>query len=243
MRKITFSVCLFVFLTSQAQIKNDRGTFTKPQTGDLIVEMNATPNTVGGNFFGLNDAFLQNLSDNLNTGALVFPGQSFAFVNDKYRAPMLKVRYFSGDNLCLRAQFNLVNSRVILVNDDGKKSGLSRTGFAVAVGFEKHREGAERLSTYYGADFLVGLASASARDDEFKNSQSGVGIGLRGVAGFDYYFIPKVYLGVELNYGLALNNYGVVKRSGPNQQDDKIKYNQSEIAPFMNPNLRLGFRF
>ncbi|MFQ3576613.1 MAG: hypothetical protein SNJ77_09275 [Cytophagales bacterium] len=241
MKKLIFGAIALSVFAVNAQIKNDRGTFTKPEAGEVIVEINATPNVTGGGVFSLNDPFLNNLSDGLNTGGLD-QGQGFDAVNGKYIAPLLKFRYFQSENFAFRAQFNFVTANNT-VNNDGKKNTVGRTGFALAVGFEKHKSGAERLSTYYGADLLLGLASARSKTEDFTFSQSGFGFGLRGVAGFDYYFIPKVYLGAELGYGLGFNNFGVIKRKGTGQENDKVKESGFALAPFINPNLRIGFRF
>jgi len=255
MRKLGFIqvLCLGVFISvgqyATAQIKNDKGTFEKPVKGNLLVETNMTPNIVGGTLFSLNDLFLQNLSNGLNKNAI--SPNTGETNRPTVTLPLLKGRYFIEDNMAIRSMINVAWGS-ITVDDDGDKFKLSETGFAIAVGIEKHLTGAERLSTYIGGDILFGLNNfASSRpgidnngaDVTFERSQSGIGFGIRGVTGFDYYFIPKVYLGMELGYGLMYKSYGVLKASGGTLEDGKEKSSEIGLSPFINPALRLGFRF
>jgi hypothetical protein len=243
MKKVVFVVLLSTLSSiGYSQIKNDKGTFEKPVAGTILIESSLSPNIVGGTLFSLNDMFLQNLSDGLNEDAVTGDGGPS---RPKVTLPMLKGRYFIADNMAIRGLFNLAwgsNSE----DNDGKVAKVSETGFAISAGVEKHFTGAERLSTYVGADLLIGMSqiSSSFEDDgktEFSNS--GFGIGLRGITGFDYYFIPKVYLGMEVGYGLSYNSYGVVKASGDGLSDGKATSSSFGLSPFISPALRLGFRF
>jgi hypothetical protein len=220
-----------------AQIKNEKGTFEKPKQRAIIFEMNLAPNITGGGMFSLNDPFLQNLYDGLNKEAMV--KVSGLTNNLKMYLPMMKVRYFYKDNIVLRAQANLIYSTAKRIS--GTKNENAATGsFALAIGAEKHSVGAERLASYYGADVLIGFSNLNASNDNTKEnaSQTGFGIGIRAVTGFEYYFIPKVYLGTEFGFGLGLNNYGTVKTETGDTQQSSSDF---ALTPFINPVLRLGF--
>lgn len=243
MKKVIFGV-LFSTLSGigYSQIKNDKGTFEKPVAGTFLIESSLSPNVVGGTLFSLNDMFLQRLSNGLNEGEVILDGGPS---RPKVTLPMLKGRYFIADNMAIRGMFNLAwgsNSE----ESDGDVAKVSEMGFAISGGIEKHFTGAERLSTYVGADLLIGMSRISSSYEgpgKIELSNSGFGIGLRGLTGFDYYFIPKVYLGMELGYGLSYNNYGVVKATGGGLSDGKDKSSNFELSPFISPSLRLGFRF
>ncbi len=253
MKKILFSlVAVAAAFSANAQIKNDRGTFDKPVAGNLAIELQVSPNVVGGGSFNLNDPFLQILASGLNTGAITGnTGSSQSFADLTAVSPMLKGRYFLSDNLALRVQLGILSASSTAKDEPvpgtSTKDKIGQSGFAVAIGLEKHYSGAERLSTYVGGDLLIGTASARSSfdngTDEFKSAQGGFGFGLRGVTGFDYYFIPKVYIGAELGLGLSYNSYGVVKASGGALEDAKAKSSEFALTPFVLPAFRLGFRF
>jgi hypothetical protein len=252
MKKLLLSAMLVASVYSvNAQISNDRGTFEKPKAGALAVEMLMSPNVAGGGTFNLNDPFLVNLSSGLNTAAIegnTGSTQTIASLNPV--SPMLKGRYFLSDNLALRVQVGILTASKVTKNEVAGVSvsdRVAKNGFALVLGVEKHFSGAERLSTYAGADLLIGSASAGSKVNDGTNDltskQSAFGFGLRGVTGFDYYFIPKVYLGAELGLGLSYNGYGVVKASGGTLTDSKEKSSSFTVTPFIIPAFRLGYRF
>lgn len=112
-------------------------------------------------------------------------------------------------------------------NDDGEVTALElfdrMNMFTVNLqpGYEKHMEGTDRLSPYVGAFANIGYTSETmieemefpigASDDpdlfagEDKTTTSTLNLGLNLVAGADYYFAKKAYLGVEIGFGFAMN--------------------------------------
>lgn len=252
MKKILFSLlAVAAAFSANAQITNDKGTFEKPVAGALAIELQVSPNIIGAGTFNLNDPFLQILSSGLNTNAIegnTGTGQSFANVTAV--SPMLKARYFIADDVVLRVQLGILSASRTMKNEVAGVSTsdkLSKGGFALALGVEKHFSGAERLSTYAGADILFGTASAKSVTDNgttaLTSKQGSFGFGVRVVTGFDYYFIPKVYLGAELGLGVSSNSYGVVKASGGPLVDGKAKSANFALTPFIIPAFRLGYRF
>lgn len=250
---LTVAAATLLATEVSAQIKNDKGTFTKPVAGNVLVELQVTPNILGGGVFNLNDPFLQNLGAGLNTGGLTTTtGSAQDFDTDLAAfAPSLKGRYFLSDATALRVQLGFLSASRTVKGENGAGDAtndkISRGGFNFALGIEKHFAGAERLSTYAGADILFGIAGAKSKfndgTDTYTAKQSGVGFGLRAVTGFDYYFIPKVYLGAELGLGISYNSYGVIKASGPGLDNGVDKSSNFTLTPFVIPAIRLGYNF
>lgn len=251
MKKVLLTlVALVAAVSANAQIKNDRGTFTKPVAGNVLIEMQVTPNLLGGGVFNLNDPMLQNLSGGLSTGDLITTtGSTQDFANLSSVVPSLKGRYFLSDASALRVQLGMILSSATSKNSasPSTKESIGRNGFDLIVGYEKHFSGAERLSTYAGADVMFGMIGAKSKVDNGTNTltakQSAIGFGVRAVTGFDYYFIPKVYLGAELGLGLSYNGYGVEKNSGGTLKDGTVKTNSFSVTPFITPAIRMGFNF
>ncbi|MDB5273702.1 MAG: hypothetical protein JWO58_2069 [Chitinophagaceae bacterium] len=254
MKKVLLTlVALVAAVSANAQIKNDKGTFTKPVAGNLLIELQVSPNVIGGGQFNLNDPFLQNLTNGLDTAGIntAAAGNTQSFSSLKTNvSPMLKGRYFLSDNSALRLQVGFITaSRTSKdkVGNNSTTSKVSRNGIAIAIGYEKHFSGAERLSTYAGADLLLGIAGSKASyndgNNTFSGKQSTFGIGLRAVTGFDYYIIPKVYLGAELGLGISYDTYGVIKQSGPGTSNGNAKSSDFAITPFVVPAFRLGYNF
>ena len=54
----------------------------------------------------------------------------------------------------------------------------------------------------------------------------------------DYYVLPKVYVGLELGWGISYNNYGVVKYSSG---DNDMTNSEFTITPYVTPFFRLGY--
>ncbi|HRO42956.1 MAG TPA: hypothetical protein PL009_08985 [Flavipsychrobacter sp.] len=217
---------------SDAQIRNDRGTFNMPGKGDVLVETQARINLGGGSLFDLNDGFLWNLNNGLDIGANNFSSSNYF--------PMLKVRKFTSDNTALRFLLNIsYNSQRV----DGPvvDTNLNNFGIGVGMGFEKIFKPAERLNTYIGADVMLGYARMGAKIDgpvDNNIDQGAFGFGLRGFTGMDYYFLPKVYAGIELGWGLSYNRYGVVNFTNG---DNNRTSSEFTLTPYVTPVFRLGY--
>ena len=66
-RIFTLIIAFASFSVANAQIKNDRGTFTKPGAGEWVFETQMRVDATGGALFSLNDAFLSNLSSGMSS--------------------------------------------------------------------------------------------------------------------------------------------------------------------------------
>lgn len=92
-------------------------------------------------------------------------------------------------------------SAALAISNSGATGAETAFGVGVGIGIENHRKGAERLSTYWG---YGGMLSYQKDKDPAKTSTIGVTAQL--FTGFDYYVVPNVYVGAEINYGLGLNS-------------------------------------
>ena len=209
MKKIILSiVAVLAFGYANAQIKTDAGTFGKPTSGTIIMEVTMTPNIAGGGIFSL------------------------PTLNSELGLIGIKARKFSSDTKALRLGANL---SVLSSGEEDAAGDKEDTEFAVgvAVGMEHHMAGAERLSTYWGYEGNVGYVSSNGTD-ALPGKFTKIGLGANLLAGFDYYIMPKIYLGAEVSYGLAVTS------TKPDGGDGVTKL---QLAPGITPSFRLGWQF
>ena len=210
MKKVLFSaVALLAFGFANAQdIKTDAGTFTKPKAGTYIMEANMTPDLTGGGIFALP-------SLNSDLGMLG-----------------IKVRKFSSDTKALRMGANLT------IMNSGEDNVDTEFTVGASLGVEHHMKGAERLSTYWGYEANLGYVSSNGSldlDDDFYGvKHTKIGFGASAFTGFDYYIMPKIYLGAEVSYGLAVTN---------KKPDGGDGVTSIELSPSITPTFRIGWQF
>ena len=132
----------------------------------------------------------------------------------------------------LAANLTVVNSS----KDEG--AGKPDTEFSVGLsyGIENHMAGAERLSTYWGYEGNVGYVASNgtAATSPVAGKYTQLGLGGNVFTGFDYYIMPKIYLGAEVSYGLAITS------TTPDGGDG---YTKIQLAPGITPSFRLGWQF
>jgi hypothetical protein len=221
MKKIILSaVAIFTFGVASAQIKTDAGTFEKPKAGTWIMEAVMTPNIAGGGIFSLPTV------SNSDLGILG-----------------VKARKFSSDTKAIRyagtLELNQSGEKITGTTDDAPMEFT----LAFGIGIEHHMTGAERLSTYWGYEGNLGYVSANASGIDpvsgekviFDDKSTKLGIGANVFTGFDYYIMPKIYLGAEISYGLAYTS----SKAG----SDADAVNKIELAPSITPSFRLGWQF
>lgn len=221
MKKIILSIAaILAFGSANAQIKTDAGTFTKPTAGTIIIEATLTPDLTGGGIFAL-----PNLNNDLGLVGI-------------------KARKFTADNKAIRLGANLS------VLSSGEEDVDTEFSIGVSAGIEKHFSGAERLSTYWGYEGNIGFVSSNGSfeaddsedldeedidfDGEITGKETKFGLGASVFTGFDYYIMPKIYLGAEVAYGLAVTS------TTPDGGDSVVKL---ELAPSITPSFRLGWQF
>ena len=219
MKKIILSAAaVFTFGVASAQIKTDAGTFTKPVAGTVIMEVTMTPNIAGGGIFSLPS------------------------LNNELGLVGIKIRKFNSDKQALRLAANLS----VLNSSEEVGGEKADTEFAVgfAAGVEHHLAGAERLSTYWGYEGNLAYVSDNGTVGDFdpetgegdlgSGKLTKIGFGANLLAGFDYYIMPKIYLGAEVSYGLAVTS------TKPEEGDAVTKI---QLQPGITPSFRLGWQF
>jgi hypothetical protein len=158
-------------------------------------------------------------------------GQPYSLFNNAAR-----FRYFLNEGLGIRVQLGLntgSEKEDFTENPDGTGgTGTRKASFSqiiIAPGVEKHFAGGEKLSTFAGAQIIVGLNSAKeeltntngvAYVNNFSRTIDGASIvggnnynkgttfGVGLYSGADYYFLEKLYIGVEfgLNFTSTRNS-------------------------------------
>ena len=183
MKKSTLLFCSVILITMQtnAQIKTNAGTFSKPSKGAILSEITFAPNIGGAGMFSLP-------SVTRNAEILGVKGRYFYDNNNAYR--------FAGN---------------ISIKSTGVKDEKAAVTVGLSAGLEKHLKGAERLSTYWGYDANIGFKSNQEEQFSGFGSSTFItkntfGIGANLFTGFDYYIMPNIYMGVEVAYGLAITN-------------------------------------
>ena len=219
MKKIILTaVAVFAFSFANAQIKTEAGTFTKPTEGSLLFEVSFSPNLSG---------------ELASTGIFSLP--NFYGSN----IPGVRARKFVSDTKAIRYSGN------VTIDQSGIEGQDAQFTLALGVGVENHMKGAERLSTYWGYEGSLGFQSANNTlnpnlfdpfDPEAVDAGNTTtfGISAQLFTGFDYYIMPNIYLGAEINYGLAIVN------TKPDGGDGETSI---KIQPNVLPSLRLGWRF
>ena len=139
----------------------------------------------------------------------------------------IKVRKFSSDTKALRMGGNLT------MMNSGEDDVDTEFTLGASIGVEYHMKGAERLSTYWGYEGNFGYVSSNG-DTEIPVKFTKFGFGASAFTGFDYYIMPKIYLGAEVSYGLAITN---------TKPDGGEGVTSMELSPSITPTFRLGWQF
>lgn len=235
MKKIALTIAtIFAFGVVNAQTSNEGG--YKPTKGTVSTEVGLT----GG---------LNNAAFNLNTG-------------------VLKFRYFLKDDLGLRLGF-ANNSTKTEESDNTVPANIETTinkygNFEINLGIEKHFAGSDRLSTYAGADLLIGFGNASTEVSDQSGSSISVdganisgggslvnrasnGFGVRLLTGADYYIAKKLFLGVEAGLNIVssklkevsvTNKVGSVSTTTTTPEAKGSGFNTNVIG-----GIRIGYQF
>lgn len=201
-----------------------------------------------------------------------FEFASAPFSGSPIAIPQIKYRRFLSESLAFRVGLNVTmtskstpTDAPSLVTPDKKIELVKKEssfGWEIAPGIEKHFAGTERLSPYVGAELRVAGKSSTITDESLgandkietlttKNDKKGgfVAFGLNLIAGADFYFAKKLYLGAEFGYGFGLTSYSdsSVDNSALTKQADPVKQG-SEFGIGTNlgslsGKLKLGFLF
>lgn len=131
----------------------------------------------------------------------------------------------------------------------------------IRPGIEMHFSGTKRLSPYVGAELDLAYQSnttvneiqnpADPADNAVyelttKNNNGFFRLGLNGVAGADYYFSNKIYMGTEIGFGLSYQSNSTIKNEStlPGATNTEAKQGSTfSIGPNAVGQIRLGYMF
>ena len=128
--------------------------------------------------------------------------------------------------------------------------------FVFRPGYEYHFEGTDKLSPYLGTEVYYALSTTNnsyqgAIGNEVQTTTTKFAkstLGLNILAGGDYYFTDKVYLGVELGFGFTREGRGKTKveydnyPAGEDEPDDVVGNSTTlNWGPNYQATIRLGF--
>lgn len=219
MKKTTLLVTLALGVSSvfAQDLTSKKGETILPEAGDWSIGIGATPflnyvgNFIGGN--GLNTAPTVNF---LSTNQTIL-GKYFQDEQTAYRAGIRL--NFGSTSTATKVPVVPATTPATFV-DDVTKVGGSNIG--ITVGMEKRR-GKTRLQGFYGAEVgialgtgkttmtygnaIANLAAGTTRTTQVKTGST-FGFGLRGFIGAEYFLFPKIAIGGEFGWGLALNTTG-----------------------------------
>jgi hypothetical protein len=225
-RKVLFVASLFLATATFAQdgLTSKKGEAYLPEAGDWSIGFNADRLTeYAGNMFngGTNTALTSGGWMNGSVGQEI----RFKMFKDEKTAYRLRARigmsstssdvlgkYDNDADATTEDQDYIVNTKT--------SSGFN---FILGAGLEKRR-GNTRIQGYYGGEVMFGLLGGgttttddgrvlsdnyapAARTAEVKNGNTFT-LGLQGFIGVEWFFAPKVSVGAEYTWGLAMNSTG-----------------------------------
>lgn len=210
----------------------------KQVAGDKSFEINFNP----GGIFGSN----QGGQFNLFNGGIKY--RTFVTDNKAYRIGV-NISYYNHVDI-----FQHSNPAYRLLELRSKNTSFS---ILLTPGIERHFSATKRLSPYVGAQALAGYSTSTEKREiqdnnevynvTNKNNPGRVRAGVGVFAGIDYYFIKKMYLGIELGYGIEYDKYLNTKYTNekfPEQNYNHKNGHSIRISPSLfTRNLRLGWTF
>jgi len=128
--------------------------------------------------------------------------------------------------------------------------------FSINPGYEYHFDGTDKLSPYIGGELSYSNTSTKLSDESYNATQirtlttktSKSTIGLRILAGGDYYFTDKIYLGAELGFGFTRTGREKTSYELENGYTGEVAPEDSEgnstkltWGPNFQTTIRLGF--
>jgi hypothetical protein len=205
MRKIALTFSLLILSVVAINAQSDT---LKPVEGDWGFSLNITGI--------INNIAIENNKDSL--------GQYNLFARH-YLKNDLAIRLGFGVHYLNQNTFNEDSVTIALTGSRAfqeKDSSVSRFDFKVAVGIEKHLGTTKRLDPYVGADLSIIRIGATktnanidlidvtgtAKEKTIIRQDGGMGFGLLGVAGFNYFISKNLSLGAEFGYGLVYSKAG-----------------------------------
>jgi len=207
MKKIFLTVAAVFALTfANAQdLKSSKGENYLPVAGDWAISFNAD-----GIFEYVGNSFNGNTNNNAPNVNYV---RQNAFVGKKFITDKSAYRVVA--NLGFNSETNTSPGSGFVGNTETKVSG-----FDLAAGLGKEwRRGSTRLQGFYGADALLTVSGSTTKQTdssangtflasgEFK-SGLGLGLGVQGFIGAEYFIFPKFAIGAQYTYRVGFDIQG-----------------------------------
>ena len=237
-KTILLLICVLAFTFANAQDETD---VFKQSSGDKNLELQFDPGAI---------------FNSSNTNNVFSNGVGIRF------------RLFQSESIAYRLQANISYTNFTTITQDADnnanllelKDKNSSIDINLSPGIEKHFAGTKRLSPYIGGALNIGYQSSTEQSDyqagnvvyvgKTKNGDPGDGFsfGLVGLAGADFYIAKKVYLGLELNYGVyyIMPSKTVTSDSAPGSVDVETKVGKPAgfiVSPSAMGVFRIGFLF
>ena len=211
-----FIASIFLLLLTLSPISFAQESSFKPVAGDVALEVNVAP-----------------------------------FSSSPIDINRLQFRMFKPDNTVFRAGV-LLNGEINNVSED---QTLSTFEIQLNLGGEKHFPGTDRLSPYLGGEAIIGLKTSKNKvdgqnqDTEITGAWSENGqergftqLGGNFLLGADYYVTKRIYLGIEVGYGLFYTKTADIE-ADPSYFDKIDGGSRIQMGATYNNAFRLGFQF
>ena len=219
MKKSGLVIALAFGITSAfaQDLTSKKGEPILPEAGDWSIGIDATPFlTYAGGFLSGAGATAPTMGFFSTNNAIL--GKKFIDEKTAYRGG-LRLGIGSSKSTAIVADLSTGAAATATVNNVTKGSG---TAIALTAGKE-YRKGKTRLQGYYGAEagillntgkttYTYGNAASTmtigtSRNTEVKSGAT-FGLGARAFIGAEYFIFPKMAIGGEFGWGLALSTTG-----------------------------------
>jgi hypothetical protein len=228
-KKMLFVAALFAASTTFGQFTSKNGHEVLPEEGDIALGFDAVPVLN----FGLNMINIMNNTGQQAQHPGYVSGYNQVIVGKYFLSSEMAVRARLGINtfnsstktfgdnpLTPTAAANGTAENILL-----QTSNVASRGVFIGAGVEMRR-GHNRLQGYYGGELFLGFSSMSAKNSyeiEYNGTAvdsaglssgasrvlststgTSVTFGLRGFAGVEYFFAPKISVGAEFGWGFGM---------------------------------------
>ena len=228
-RKVLFVASLFLATATFAQdgLTSKKGEAYLPEAGDWSIGFDASALT---SFVG-NMANAGNNNAGLTAPMMDNVGQEIRFKMFKDEKTAYRLRARIGMSSSSTDVYDMYNPDALNTTADEEFTTNTKTSsglnLVLGAGLEKRR-GNTRIQGYYGGEVFFGLlggtktttSTGSVLSDDY-TGLGGVGterqtedvqagkftLGLQGFIGVEWFFAPKVSLGAEYTWGLAMNSF------------------------------------
>jgi hypothetical protein len=182
--------------------------------------------------------------------------------NNPINLSYFRGRIFTSDNFAVRTGLNVYLKNQKSEPNSGKDESKQST-FLLGIypGVEKHFGDMKRLSPYIGGE--LGITYKSSKDTYTNNSGTSMtetvytgiwsngsergffSLGLNFITGVDFYFSKKIFMGVEMGFGLQNISYSeiTIEQTGQDDETTSEKSSEMELGVNFNSAIRLGFSF